>query len=197
MPVTDINAIRFCNEHVRVNADKLAQAYTAVNDARNRWDALGGGSGAISIMGSQIKSVADRLVSLYESCYRAEKIWFLLGATSLIPNTSDPIFDNSDRTAQDPSRPPMTGQSVVALVDRLVQFQNWLLSSTGDFSDPARNSASYYNTVLAGSNSGPLVLTVSNAENEMTRFSELRTRYQANTNQELGIILAVAVNPNL
>lgn len=196
MPVTDINAIRFCNQRVRVNADKLAQAYNLGVAAIDRWNVLGGGQTAVDIMGPDIKKICDRFEDVYHMSFLTEKMWFAW-ASALIPNDNNQIFDNQDNTAQDPLRPPMTGAIVNNLITRTIQFQNWLLSATGSFTDSARGSVDWYNTILHASNNGVAVLTVANAGNAITRFSELKTRYQASSNAELNTILAVAVNPNL
>lgn len=196
MPINSAAAVKFSNERVRPSADLLSRAYYRCRAARQRWDGLGGGQGAINQMSADIRAAADLAVMLYEWCFRTEKIWFLLGGTSLISNDSEPIYDNSDRTAQDPNRPPITGQQAVAVIDRVVQFQNWLLSLAGSFTDSTRVNTAYYNTVLAVSSEGPIVMSVGDAGNFMNRCSELVTRYEANSNQELGTLLAVAVNPS-
>lgn len=40
--ITDPQAVRFCNERVRVAADKLAQAYNLANQVIDEWTAHGG-----------------------------------------------------------------------------------------------------------------------------------------------------------
>jgi hypothetical protein len=194
MPITDPAAIKFSNERVRVSADRLAQAYYKAVQVKTRWDALGGGQAAIDQM-PELRTLAATMATLYEWCWRTEKLWFILGGTSLIPNNSEVVYDNGSATGPDPNRPQITGQNCVAVIDRVVQFQNWLLSATGSFADALRNAVSWYNTVLAASSEGPSPLTVADAGNFVTRCSELKTNYEANTNVNLGILLAVAVNP--
>lgn len=196
MPINSAAAVKFSNERVRPGADLLARVYYRCDAARDRWDGLGGGQTAINQMEGDIRAAANAAVSLYEWCFRTEKIWFLLGGTSLIANNSEPIYDNSDRSAQDPTRPPITGQMAVRVIDRVVQFQNWLLSAAGSFEDSTRLGTAYYNTVIAASSDGPATMGVADAGSFMNRCGELRSRYEANSNQELGFLLAVAVNPN-
>ncbi len=40
--ISDPQAVRFCNEKVRVAADKLAQAYNCANQVLDEWTARGG-----------------------------------------------------------------------------------------------------------------------------------------------------------
>ena len=195
MAVTDQNAIRFCDQIVRQAADRLAGAYYHADAAGDRWSALGGGQPAIDQMEADIRSACNRIIELYEFCFRAEKIWFL-GLNVTITNDASEVFDGPGLTAPDPYRPLMTGAKVHALMGRVVELQNWLLSLAGSFSDATRVNAAYYNTALSASTWGPVTLTVADAGNAINRFGELRTNYEANSSANLGTILAVAVNPN-
>lgn len=40
--ITDSQAVKFCNEKIRVAADKLAQAYAFANQVKAEWTAHGG-----------------------------------------------------------------------------------------------------------------------------------------------------------
>lgn len=191
MAVTDAYAIKFSNEVIRVGADRLAQAYYRADAAADRWGSLGGGQPAIDVMEQDIRKACNRIIELYEFCWRAEKVWFL-GMNSTIPNDSgESVVDGSPAD----HRPAITGQSIHALMARVVELQNWLLSATQSFTDTARNNAATYNTVLSASDGGPVVLSEANAGNAINRFGELRTDYEASSNVKLGTILAVAVNP--
>jgi hypothetical protein len=188
--ITDTTAVKFSNEQARVAADKLAQAYALCDDARDRWDSLGGGQPAIDVMEGDIRSAADAVVTAYLHCFLAEKLWFL-GTNIVIPNTSEAISDGSPAD----SRPAATGAKVHGVMDRAVQMQNWLFSATQSFTDTARNNAATFNTVIEASSNGPPTMTVAAAGNMMTRCSELRTNYEANTQANLNALLAFAVNP--
>jgi hypothetical protein len=188
--ITDPTAIKFSNEQARVAADKLAQSYALCDAARDRWDSLGGGQTAIDVMESDIRSAADSVVVAYQHCFLAEKLWFL-GTNIIIPNTSEAIGDGSPAD----SRPAATGAKVHGVMDRAVQMQNWLFSATQSFTDTARNNAATFNTVIEASSNGPPTMTVAAAGNMMTRCSELRTNYEANTQANLNALLAFAVNP--
>jgi len=192
MPITDSTAIKFANEKIRVSADKLAQCYYHCTAILERWNSLGGGQPAIDVMQNDIRNCADLLTETYQFCFLVEKFWFILGSTSMIPNDSTTLNDGSPADG----RPASTGQKCVSVIDRVVQFQNWLLSSAGSFTDTTRANISYINTVLEVSNNGPATMSVADAGNFINRCDELKTNYEANTNQNLGTILALAVNPN-
>lgn len=191
MPVTDPTAIKFCNEQARVAADLCAQAYVLCDAARDRWDSLGGGQPAIDAMEQDIRDAADAVLDAYMHAFLSEKIWFL-GTNLVVPNTSETLDDNSPSDG----RPAGTGAKVHAVMDRAIQFQNWLFSGTQSFTDAARNNAAAFNTVLEASRSGPPTMSVAAAGNMMNRAGELRTNYEANSNQLLGTLLAFAVNPS-
>lgn len=192
--ITDPTAIRFSNQSLRVIADKLARAYYACQAVADRWTSLGGGQPAIDIMESDIRAAADRLVELYGECYNIEKVWFVLGGLSLIPNNAlDDIIDGSPNDG----RPAVTGEDAVRIVDRVVQIQNWLLSATGSFTDVARDTITYINTIYAASGEGDVTLSVADAGNLINRCNELITNYEATSDQNLTYILAYAVNPGI
>lgn len=192
MTISDPTAIKFCNEQVRPAADRLAQAYFRCDSARDRWDSLGGGQPAIDVMEADIRDAADAVVEAYQHCFLAEKLWFL-GTNIVIPNTAEAIDDGSPTDL----RPAATGAKVHAVMDRAVQIQNWLFSATQSFSDAARNNSAPFNTVIEASSNGPPTMSVAAAGNMMTRASELRTNYEATGNENLAMLLALAVNPNL
>jgi hypothetical protein len=191
MPVTDPTAIKFCNEQARPAADLCAQAYYLCDEARDRWDSLGGGQPAIDVMQADIRAAANAVIAAYQHSFLAEKIWFL-GTNTVIPNTSEDVVDGSPADG----RPDATGAKVHAAMDRAIQLQNWLFSATQSFTDSARNNAAAFNSVLEASSKGPPTMTVAAAGNMMTRASELRTNYEASSNANLGTLLALSVNPN-
>jgi len=192
MAVTDPTAIGFSNNRGRTSADLLSQCYYRASALITRWNSLGGGQAALNVMSADIRNMGDRLMAAYEFCFRTEKIWFLLGASTLIPNTATAISDSSPGDG----RPAITGAQENAVINRVVEFQNWLFSATESFTDAARNNAAAYNTVLQASNNGPATIAVSDAGNLINRCTELTANYQANANANLGTLLAVAVNPN-
>lgn len=196
MAISSPTAIKFSDNRVRPSSDRLTQFYRRCVDVQPRWTALGGGQGAINVMGPDIVAAANAGVAAYEFCFRTEKSWFLLGATTLFPNDTSQVWDNATLTAQDTTRPPLTGADVVRVIDRVVQFQNWLLSAAGSFTDATRASAAIYNTILAPSSDGPAVMTVADAGNFITRCGEIKTNYEATANQNLGFLLKASVNPN-
>ena len=191
--ITDATAIRFSNQRIRVGADRLARSYYDCQRVKQRWDSIAGDSQAkIDLMEGDIRSCANRLMEAYGFSYDTEKIWFVLGSTSMIPNTADPIVDSSPSDG----RPAVTGTDAVRIIDRVVQFQNWLLSSTGSFTDSARDSTSYINTVYAATSEANVTMSVADAGNFISRCGELMANYEATSGQNLEFILSYAVNPN-
>lgn len=192
MAVTDPTALRFSNERIRTAADRLARAYYLCKAIKDRWDSLGGGQPALDIVENDLRGAADYLVSVYTWVYDTEKIWFVLGSTSLIPdNPAETIEDGSPSDG----RPGINGEDAVRVVTRAIQFQNWLLSSTGSFSDALRDSVSWINTVYAASRGGEVTLALADATNFISRCGELVTDYENGGDLHLSYLLAVAVNP--
>ncbi len=192
MAITDAYAVKFSDQRIRVAADQLARAYYRSVSLISRWNALGGGQPAIDVMGRDMRNAADALALLYEFCFRVEKVWFLGLNTTYASNDTTAVTDLSPADG----RPANTTAKVNGVMNRVVQFQNWLFSATESFTDSARNNATAYNTVLQGSNEGPVVLAVSDAGNLISRFTEYKTNYEASTNTNLNSVLALAVNPN-
>ena len=194
MAINSVQAIKFSNERIRVSADKLAQSYYLCDATRDRWNALG--SGQLPLMENDIHQTADLNKENYKWFFETEKLWFVLGGTGLIPSDSSQILDNGDRTAQDSTRSPITGQYANNIMNRVIQFQNWLLSASGDFTDSNRNAVSYYNTIIKVSSDIASAISSSDGGNFINRCNELTNRYESNSNLELGQILQVAVNPS-
>lgn len=191
MAITDATSVKFSNEQARVAADLCARAYYLCDGALDRWDSLGGGQPAIDVMEADIRACANAVIAAYQHCFLAEKIWFL-GVNITITNTSDEIVDGSPAD----NRPLATGAKVHGVMDRAIQFQNWLFSATQSFTDAARDNAAGFNTVLQASKDGPPTMSVSDAGNMMNRAGELRTNYEAASGVNLGVLLAFAVNPH-
>ena len=198
MAVTDIDVVKFSNERVRTVCDRLGRAYYYCDSTKDRWDSLGGGQPALDIMQSDIKTAANAILEAYFHCIIDERIWFVgngaSGINTLTPNTSESISDGS----QADGRSPNTGQKVHACMERVVEFQNWLLNNSGgQFTSSLRNGLACLNTVLVCSSYGPNIINLTNANNFLTRCEELRVNYEATSNLNLGTILALAVSTNI
>jgi hypothetical protein len=194
MAVTNLTAVKFSNEQARVAADLCAQTYYLCDAARDRWDSLGGGQPAIDVMEADIRRAANAVLAAYLHAFLAEKYWFLAGTNLLFPNTSEAVFDNGG-ASQRVDAPLATGAKVNGVMNRAIQFQNWLLSATQSFTDAARNNLAAFNTILEATSKGPAVMSVAAAGNMMNRAGELRTNYEASAGANLGTLLAFAVNP--
>ncbi|MDB5312647.1 MAG: hypothetical protein JWO38_6849 [Gemmataceae bacterium] len=192
--ITSPTAIRFANVRVRGSADGMCQAYTRCVAVGDRWTALGAGQPALDQMQAQIRDAADYVAAAFDLAFWTEKVWFAIAA-GLFPNDASPVFDNGGYTAVDPTRPGMTGAVVTAVVTRAQQFQNWLLSATGSFTDGARGGVAWLNTVVQVSGDGPSPIVQADAGNFVNRCSELKANYQAGGSANLNSLLAAAVNP--
>lgn len=179
-------------------ADQLPRCYYFGNLAKQMYDGAGGGSAALAVLNivAQIRKAADQWRLTYALAFEREKEWFLKGTTTLIPNTSDPIFD-AGGTAQRTGVPLATGAKVVAIMARVTEFANACLSSSFSFSDAARNSLTYYNRLLVVSDRGLTTMSVADAQNFVDATALLKANYEANSNQNLNSLLAMAVNPGI
>jgi len=309
MAVSNLADITFSNERVRPAADALARCYYRAVSLITRWNALGAGQAALDNMMGDLRYAAARLVDAYQMCLMTERMWFLGTNVSFISNDTTQVWDNSDRTAQDATRPLNTTAKVNGVMNRVVEAQNWILSVAGSFTaipqietataagnvtgtgnatvvvtanqmpgsprtvsvavtsgdtaatwagkvrtalaadatvnaffavsgssttivltaltaaanDPSMNISlangtstgitaaptsantqagvavrgglAYLNTVLQMSSYGPGTPVLSDASNFITRCTELRTNYEANSNANLNTLLALAVNP--
>lgn len=197
MSITNVNVVKFSNEQVRTVCDALGKSYYRCNEVRDRWDSLGANQAALDVIQSDIKAAANAVLDTYLHCVIDERIWFVgdgaSGINTLTPNTSEDVVDGSPVDG----RPACSGQKIHAAMERVVEFQNWLLNNLGaQFTIAARNGLACLNTVLVCSRYGPSTINLTNAANFLTRCSELRTDYEVSSNLKLGTILALATNPN-
>lgn len=191
--ITNSLAINFSNDLVRTSADRMAQSYNAAVAVLQRWVALGSNQTALDQMQDDIKNAANRIVDTFDGVYWTEKVWFS-DRSSLFPNDSSPVIDGNG--VPDPARPAITGADVNTLLTRCQQYQNWLLSATGSFTDGTRTSTSWLNTIIQVSRYGPRPIVLADAGTFINRCTELKTNYENNSNENLNTILRVAVNPN-
>lgn len=187
-------AIKFANERIRPSADKLGQAYYPAVAAVDRWTTLGSGQAALDQMQTDIRSAADRILTAYNHVYWTEKNWFA-NQFSLFPNDSSPVFDNNNFTAQDPTRPPLTGAGVNNLVTRCIEFQNWMLSVAAAFAPILQVETTTAVGTITGAGNATVVVTalgmsgspktvsvaVANADTAATWAGKVRTALAADT----------------
>jgi hypothetical protein len=192
MAITDPQAINFSNNVVRRAADHVAQSYNKAVTVSNRWSALGGGQGAIDIMSEDLRDIADLLYTTYLSCHSYEKLWFN-GINTLIANDAEE--DVVDGSPSD-GRPDNNGASINGVMTLVIQFQNWMLSPTGSFTDGDRGSVAYLNTVINLIRRNKPEISTGDAGNFINRCNELIVNYEASTNVNLNKALALSVHPN-
>lgn len=152
-------AIKFTNERVRRSADLLAQAYYLAVAVSDRWLSLGSGQAALDQMQADIRAGADRMMDTYTHAQFTERNWFLPGVAALFPNDSSPVFDNGNFTAQDPSRPAITGAVVTNVISRAQEFQNWLLSVAGAFNGTLQVETATAVGTITGSGNATVTVT--------------------------------------
>lgn len=193
--IVSLIAVKFSNERVRPSSDLLSQAYYLAVAAGNRWTTLGSGQPALDQMQVDLLTVANRIISAYDYAYWTEKNWFMTGLAAMFPNDASAVFDNGG-ASQRTDAPLLTGAKVTNVVTRCQEFQNWLLSTAGSFTVATRSGVAWLNTVLQCSSYAASPIVLADAQNFITRCSELQTNYQAASNANLTTLLSAAVNPN-
>ncbi len=193
--IVDPIAIKLCNERVRPSADLMAQAYNLCVSVSDRWTALGSGQTALNQMQLDIRNAADRIIAAFCHVQLTERNWFLSGVSSLFPNDSSPVFDNGNFTAQDASRPALTGAIVFNVINRGTEFQNWLLSVAGAFNGTLQVETATAVGTITGSGNATVTVTaygmnnspkavsvaVTNADTAATWAGKVRTALAADT----------------
>lgn len=189
--ISDPEAVRFCNTTIRPAADAMCRAYYRASAVRGRWLAQQGtDADRIAVLGPEIRAAADAVLAAYTLAFGRSKLWFVIGAGALVPNTADVVADGAPADG----RPAITGADATRTVDRMVDFENWLRTGTFDGSGTANYAA--LNTVLAVTSAGKAAMSAADATNfVVTRGGEIKAEYEANSGQKLGWLLAVAVNP--
>lgn len=193
--ITGAQALAMVDQQIRPMADQLYRAYAKALNIVNRYNALGGGQTAITTMQAEsppeLTDAANFLLSVFSQAWIVEKSWNLQGGTTLVPNTADAVGDNI--------LPQVTGAKCVNVVTQIEQFLNWLLSTAASdalaWTDTGRAGVAYYNTVMSPSQFGNPTLSLTDAENFVTRCQAIVTQYQANSNAIVNVLLAVAQHP--
>ena len=180
------DAVKFSNDLIRPQADRLAQLYNLAAVIDNSWTANGGGQTSVDLLRNELAQWADLCTESYEEAGSLRDFW--TAESSPIPNTSDDIIDGS---ATD-SRQTITGAEANNIVNRCIEFQNWL--ETGQFDGLGLGAGAHRNTVYEGDFAEAAGQTTTISGNLINRMNELRTNYEASSNAVLNTVLAVAVN---
>jgi hypothetical protein len=203
LAITDLRAINYSNRFLRPAADKLARTYSRMKELNARWDEIGGTDAEkIVALDALIQSTRRLVIRTYRFCRDVIDYWEADRTTwdDLIPNdVNELVFDNADRTGQDPNRPLVTGRDLRRLRSRVDEFVNWLecgtpsdhhfvaqptLAVTRNFLHDIYNSAT--TDVYTASEADVLKLTNS-------RSNELLQEYETDNPGKLGHIYAVSV----
>lgn len=186
--ITDANAVKFCNEHIRVGANLIAQSYYLCDAVQERFAALGSNQAALDIVASDVVNAAGRVQQAFLVSFESYRFWFASGIDSIITNTDvDQIIDGSPEDG----RPQLDGDDVHNVVTQFGEYQGWM--STGTFIFNIAGSWAWYDAVLQMQKS---TLVLADVTNFMTRCTELRTQMEATSNLKLNQLLEVAVNPS-
>ena len=207
MAITDPAAITFCNEQIRPAADKLARCYYLAQERHDHWTALSGTDAEkYALMVDECERLANQIRNTRLWTFNADRIWNSNGLVSLIPNdVAEEVWDNSDSTAQDPGRPPMTGQDVRRVKFRMEEFNNWLDRGTNadkhwvlDTNATAPVIYGYLDDVYPFTKEAVKTPTDVEASTFVTgRALDIVTEYELANNQSLNQVLVCAVNPGI
>ena len=206
--ITDANAIKFSNEHLRTGADKLYRAYDALRGVNEQWNALTGTTDErYALLSEDISRVSNIVTHSFFNLRRTTMLWNALSMASLFPN--DPAeegWDASGGGAQDPNRPPITGQDVRRLKNRFEEFISFLERGTDVDSHFLSESAPQTLPITNDFIGQVLVLSSDGAKtpagNDGRKFAKLLgdqlvTEYTVTNPEFVNHILRVAVNPGV
>jgi hypothetical protein len=196
MTITDPEALKFCNETVRSESNRIASLYL---DA----DYLADLKASMSISDfmaqheSRIRRTADAMIDAWNNLYSIENAWFNVGTggtlSSKIPNTTEVVGDG----APGDGRPEITGQDVVRMITNFQRISDWFHDASFGGGGVGSNFDAMINTMIVVSSRGTTPLVQSQVETFVdNRCGELRTEYEASSNLRLTQVLAVAPNPD-
>ena len=122
MTITDPAAIKYANESFRPAADKLARTYYQLVQLNDQWNALNGTNDEIfALLKPEIMRVANIVSQTFKFVFFANKVYDALSLAPLFPNDVGELLQDADST-----RPPVTGQDLSRLKNRMEEFQHWL-----------------------------------------------------------------------
>lgn len=207
MAITDPAAIKYCNEQIRPGADRLARCYYRAKKINDKWTGLTGTNAEKwALMKSSIIDAAGVFERTFMLCFRADRLFNSGSIGSIIPNdAAELVYDNSDRTGQDASRPPLTGQDARRVKLRMEEFYNWLAHGTDadehwdtDANAPATAPIwDFYDTVgRLDSDSAKEPTADWGRVFAAERCAEIIAEYETSHPVNLSHLLRAAVNPN-
>lgn len=205
MAITNPAAIRYCNEHIRPMADRLARCFYRCHELRDAWVATPGTNDEkMALLLPQIRRVSDLVANTMRFVWWADRVWQFGSIAALIPNdAAEIVFDNSNATGPDTSRSVMTGQGVRRLKNRAEEFNNWLQRGTDVdahfLTDLLATLPTTYGILddfgRLAPESSAVPTTAWGRKIAVERCGSLVTQWEVTVPANLTHILAVAVNP--
>ena len=189
MAITDVNAIRFSNEHIRTTADKLSRSFYLCQKLKNDWNAISGTDDEkFAIMRNDVLRVGDRIANYYGQIFMSKRLYDALSMNTLFPN--DPAQVLSDGAPTD-GRSVITGQDIRRINARTKEFLAWLEKAA--FDDASLNPINY-NFLEQFMRVNTSLVTSAWANNVISRCGDLVTEWTVTNASYLGHISKVAVN---
>lgn len=132
MSITDPTAIKFCNDHMRHTAGRMARCKYRGKQLSEKWDSLGGDNDSkFAVLKGEIEKVATLITRTYRLAWWMDRLWQSAGMFGLIPNDAEEIvFDNAEGTGPDLDRGEINGQDVTRVKRRAEEFINHLSRGT-------------------------------------------------------------------
>ena len=204
--ITDANAIKFSNEHLRTGADVIYRAYSALRGINEQWNALTGTTDErYFLLAADISQASEIVTRAFFRLRRTTMLWNALSMASLFPNdAAEEVWDAPGGGSQDPNRPPITGQDVRRVKNRFEEFISFLERGTDVDSHFLSESAPQTLPITNDFIGQMLVLSSDGARtpagNDGRKFAKLRgdqlvTEYTVTNPEFVNHILRVAVNP--
>lgn len=190
MAITDINAIRFSNDHIRPTADKLSKSFYLCQKLRNDWTALAGtDQEKFDILRRDIETIAARISNYYADVFASKRLYDALSMGSLFPNDANEILMDG---APGDLRSQITGQDVRRINSRSKEWLAWLEKAA--FNDASANPTNYSNLEQFMRINTSLVTADWGRQVANNRTNDLVTEYTVTNPSYLGHITKVAVN---
>ena len=205
MAITDPAAIKFSNEQFRPAADRLARCYYRSVELSEAWAALTGTNDEkFALLLPDIQRVATLMTNTFRFVWWADRLWQSGSMVALFPNDpAELVFDNEDGTAQDPNRPPLTGEDLRRVKNHMEAFGNWLSRGTDldkqfetDGAATLPVTHTYFDDAARMANDGAKVpVTNWGRLVAVERCGDLVLEFGTTTPSRLTHILRAAVNP--
>lgn len=192
MAITNPDAIRFSNEHIRPTAERMARSFYKCQKVRNDWQALAGTDDEKwSILEPAIGELGERMQHWYGEVFASKRLYDALTMNTLFPNDAAEILDDG---APGDGRGQITGQDIRRINARSQEWLAWLEKAA--FDPVSVNPVNYSNLehFMRVTTNTTLVTSTWGRIAALTRPSELVTEYTVTNPAFLNHVLKVAVS---